>query len=349
MGRENGLRLSNASARTRHQNSLVDHRKTLSPCCVKFSSNCQTAGSRNSAQIGHETVSAIHSTQTDSRDSGRLNAYPSAEAVYGSDAMESVKAFVGLTLMLESAPVLLSAIELRGGALKAWDDYVQSAGLHMQARLDSQRPFLWTDEFSNRTLQVPRGEIVVAPLVGHGTQNVPGGLIHAWIGAVFIPNATFESALAIVHGYDRYKDLYKPVVVGAKLLACTAMDRDFSMNWQRRVLFVNAAMEGQYRAHDFAVDARRGYSIADTRQVQEIGGYGHSGEHLLPPDQGNGYIWRLHSIARCEQRDGGVYLELEAVVKHLSINSLTATLRQTPDAVSSLSGQPGPLCKESLR
>jgi hypothetical protein len=118
--------------------------------------------------------------------------------------------------------------------------------------------------------------------------------IHDWIGAVFIPRATFESVLAVVHDYDRYKDFYKPVVVDSKLLVCTGVDQDFSMTWRRRVLFVNAAMEGQYRPHDFAVDARRGYGVADTRQVQEIDGYGDSGEHLLPPDQGNGNIWRLH-------------------------------------------------------
>ncbi len=78
-------------------------------------------------------------------------------------------------------------------------------------------------------------------------------------------------------------------------------------------------------------------------------GYGHSGERLLPPDQGNGFIWRLHSIARYEERDGGVYLELEVlaltreilaslrwfvnpVVSHLSIISLRTALRQTREA-----------------
>jgi hypothetical protein len=50
-----------------------------------------------------------------------------------------VKACVGLNLML------------------ARDAYVQRAELHMQARLDSQRPFLWTDKFPNPTLQVRRG------------------------------------------------------------------------------------------------------------------------------------------------------------------------------------------------
>jgi hypothetical protein len=160
--------------------------------------------------------------------------------------MKSLEAFVGLTLILESTPKLLSASELRVGVLKVWDGYVQSAELQMQARLDSQRLSLQTDEFPNRTLYVRRGEIVVAPPVGHGIQNVPGGLIHAWLGPVLISKDTLESVPTIVHGYDRYKDFYKPVVVESKLLGCTAMDQDFSMTRQRRVLFVSAAMEGRY-------------------------------------------------------------------------------------------------------
>jgi hypothetical protein len=91
--------------------------------------------------------------------------------------------------------------------------------------------------------------------------------------------------------------------------------------------------------------------------VREIESYGKEGEYLLPPGQGSGYIWRLHSIARYEERDGGVYLELQAialtrsippslrwlvnpVVNHLSINSLTTSLRQTREAVVSLPQSP---------
>jgi hypothetical protein len=220
-------------------------------------------------------------------------------------------------------------------------------------------------------LRIRRGEILVAPVVGHGNQNVPDGLIHDWIGAVFIPKATIESLFAVVHDYARYKKIYQPVVADSQVLACTETDQEFSMTWRHRVLFVNAAMEGQFQAYDFVVDARRAYNVADSRQVQEIEGYGHSGEHLLPPGQGNGFIWRVHTIARTEERDGGVYLELEAIaltrdipaslrwlvnpaVNHLSINSLMTTLRQTRDAVNSLAGRPQPLAscpnsKQQLR
>jgi hypothetical protein len=62
------------------------------------------------------------------------------------------------------------------------------------------------------------------------------------------------------------------------------------------------------------------------------------------------HIWRIYGSARYEQRDGGVYLEIEGialsrdiptsmrwllnpVVNHLSVNSLTTTLWQTREAV----------------
>jgi hypothetical protein len=129
------------------------------------------------------------------------------------------------------------------------------------------------------------------------------------------------------------------------------------MVWQHKILFVDAAIEGQYQAHDFALDGRRGYSIANTTMVREIESYGQNDERFLAPGQGNGFIWRMHSIARYEERDGGVYLELEAialtrdiplslrwmvnpVVNHLSIDSLVTSLRQTRDAVGSLTRRP---------
>jgi hypothetical protein len=155
--------------------------------------------------------------------------------------------------------------------------------------------------------------------------------------------------LGVVHNYDRYKEVFGPAVTDSKLLACSGADQRFSMVWVQKVLFVHAAMEGQYVSHDFTLDKRRVYSLAGTTEVREIQNYGQSGERMLPAGQGNGFIWRLHSITRYEQRDGGVYIELEAmaltrgipaslrwlvtpVVRHLSMNSLAISLRQIRDA-----------------
>jgi hypothetical protein len=266
--------------------------------------------------------------------------------------MRIAKGVIGTALLAASIPAVSGAIELQQGTLQAWNEYIHSADLKMRNRL-AHGPFLWMDESPDRASRVRRGETIVAPMVGQGTREAPNGLIHDWIGAAFIPNARIGGLLAVVHDFDRYKEVYKPVVTDSRMLACSAADQEFSMTWRRHVLFVNAAMEGQYREHDFQVDARRGYTVAETVSVQEIEDYGHPAERLLPPGKGNGFIWRLHSIARYEERDGGLYLELEVialtrdipgslrwlvkpVVNRLSINSLTDTLRQTSLAVAAL-------------
>ena len=256
-------------------------------------------------------------------------------------------------LAISGAPGALEAIDLQPATLQAWNAYIRTADVRMQARADGGQPYLWIDEVAARRARVLRGETVVAPVIERGSHGVPGGLIHDWVGAIFIPHATIAGLFGVVHNYNRYKDYFAPVVAESKAISYTDTDQEFSMVWQHRILVVNAAIQGRYQARDVVLDERRGYNIADTAEVREIEEYGHAGQHLLPPDTGNGFIWRMHSIVRYEERDGGLYLEIEAialtrdipaslrfmvspVVHHLSVNSLTTTLQQTRDAVRSL-------------
>lgn len=274
--------------------------------------------------------------------------------------MRVSKLWFSLSLIAGNVPGILGAMELQPATLKAWQEYVRGADSRIQAPAAAGQPFLWIDGSPERRARVERGEIVVAPMVGRGTQSVQDGLIHDWIGVVFIPNATADGLYRVLHDYNGYKNIYKPVVTDSKTLACTGENQEFAMTWQRKVLFVNAAMEGHYMAHDIALDPRHGYNVADANTVREIEDYGRANQRLLPPDTGNGFIWRMHSIARYEEGAGGVYLELEVmaltrgipasfawlvnpVVNHLSVNSLMTTLRQTRQAVSRLPGSPEPV------
>ena len=86
--------------------------------------------------------------------------------------------------------------------------------------------------------------------------------------------------------------------------------------------------------------------------MREIENYGASNQRELTDGQGKCLLWRFFSIARFEEREGGVYVELEAIalsreipvslrwviepiVNRLSRSSLMASLRQTEDAVRS--------------
>lgn len=250
-----------------------------------------------------------------------------------------------------AAPWAAGAVELQRPTVRAWDAYVRAADLQMRSRTLAGAPFLWVEEDASRAAKTLRGEAVVAPVVGRGTLDVTGGLIHHWIGAIFIPGARLSDLLDVVHDYSRFSEIYRPVVTRSRALSSGQPEQEFAMTWQRHMLFVNAAMQTRYLSHDFPLDAKRGYNITESTSIQEIEDYGRAGQRLLPAGTGKGFIWRLHSIARYQERGNGVYLELEVIaltrdvpaslrwlvnpfMNKVSINSLTATLVQTRDAVT---------------
>ena len=241
------------------------------------------------------------------------------------------------------------AAELKQEALQSWDDYIQSANSRMKDRMASST-FLWVDEDPSRLKEVRAGKILVSPVGPHVPKPVPTGLIHDWIGVAYFPNTNLAEVLAVIQDYDHYQEYYKPSVVESKSLTPPGGDDRFSMVLVNKEVVAKMALDSEYAACYQKVSQDRWYGVAYTTRIQEIREYGHSGEHRLPPDQGSGYIWRLYSIARFEERDGGVYVEIEAmalsrdipvafrlvadpIVRKVSKNSLLASLRQMQDAV----------------
>jgi hypothetical protein len=254
------------------------------------------------------------------------------------------------------SPSLIGAV-LDPDALRAWNEYVAGADLRIQPRLRGELPFLWTDESAERGRRLRSGMTVVAPVISNGFKSVHNALIHHWIGAVFISHGTLQQLAGTLSAYSRYKDFYRPFIAQSKLCAATPSGREFSLVFQYRTTFGSFVYEAQYAARDFTVDPQRSYSIANATQVREINGYGTADERALPPGSGAGLVWRLHSIARYQERDSGVYLELEALaltrgipgplrwlvapmVKHMSFASLESALQKTRYAVWDVNAHP---------
>ena len=245
----------------------------------------------------------------------------------------------------------LDAAELQPVASTAWEAYVARADQQMRARVASAGTFLWVDEAPGRNRRVQNGAILVAPGMGSGTETVPDGLIHHWLAAAFIPQAKLPCVLGVAHDFAHYKQFYRPAVVDSKLLSASGEREDFSMRSLHHALFVTAVVESQFATADFPVDGKRWYIVADSTRVQEVENYGQPNERLLPPDHGRGFVWRLHTITRYEERDGGVYVEMEAIalsrdipaairwfvapaIARFSQSEIMTSIRQTREAVT---------------
>ena len=55
------------------------------------------------------------------------------------------------------------------------------------------------------------------------------------------------------------------------------------------------------------------YSRSTSLRTAEVENSGKPSEHELPPGQDHGFLWNLNSYWRFVERDGGVYVECEAV------------------------------------
>jgi hypothetical protein len=254
--------------------------------------------------------------------------------------------------ILSFAPRLAIAADLKPETIAAWDEYVQVIKGRTQKHVAPGATFLSADENPGEAARLRAGEIIVAPAGPQMPLRVPQGLIHDWAGAAFIPNATLGDVLRILSDYERYKLFYHPHVIDSELITREPSEDRFSMLIMNKSVISKTALRGTYRSSYKRVDAQRYCAITEATQIQEVANYGTPSEHLLPQEEGMGLIWRLYSVTRLEERDGGVYMDLEVValsrdipasvrwfvapiVRQVSRSSLAVSLLQTENAVRS--------------
>jgi hypothetical protein len=241
-----------------------------------------------------------------------------------------IAAYAAITLVVVFFPGTIYAANLMPETLNAWDDYIEAATARMQKRVTSGRPFLSTDEAPGGCARLRTGEILVSPADSNIPRKVPSGLIHHWIGAAFIPNAKLTDVLTVVRDYEQYRQIYHPAVIDSRAVSTSDVEDRFSLLLMNKSVISKTALDSDYRVSYFRVNDARLYSVSESMRVQEIAGFGTASQHTVPKDEGTGIIWRAYSITRFEERDGGVYIEIEALV--LSRN-IPVTLRWLVDPI----------------
>lgn len=252
-----------------------------------------------------------------------------------------------LTLLIFSAATISYAIELKPPTLDAWNAYVLTVTSSMEHRAKGDHPYLWLDESPDMKKRVLAGEAVVVP---RDHDKIPNGLIHHWLGAIFFPGATLDQVNAVLDDYDHYKDMYAPMIMKSKLIEQTDHSRKVNLLLVGKAVGVIGAVDTDDEVQIVKVDADKLYTVSNSVRAQEISDYGKPSQHLLPQDQGPGYVWRTFGITRLLQRDGGVYLEMETVslsrgipwefrwlvapvTEHLPRTVMTQTLNDTSEAI----------------
>jgi hypothetical protein len=117
---------------------------------------------------------------------------------------------------------------------------------------------------------------------------------------------------------------------------------------QKHVLTV--VMDTEYAVTFGRMGTGRGWSTSRSTQITEIENAGTDKERALGPKEEHGFLWRLNTYWAYEERDGGLYLQIESVsltraipaglgwvarpfVESVPRESLEFTLRKTCEAL----------------
>lgn len=236
---------------------------------------------------------------------------------------------LGLVLVAPWHLAAQSMTRLSPESDRAFDDYIAAA----EGKLD------WRAHVSLNDTSVR-----IVPAVLRPTVDLPGAIIHDWAGAVFVPGATVEQALAVLQSYNDYKRLYSPQIAASKLYGHEGNLWRVYLKLHKKKIFT-ADLDTEYSVEYRELEPGRWGMLSHSTKVAEL-----DGGRSLPVGRGHGYLWRLNAYWVLEQRVGGVYMECRAIsmsrdvpaglgwalnpiVKSVPIESLQETLEATRRAL----------------
>ena len=274
-----------------------------------------------------------------------------------------VRAFVLVGFLLVAQGV--RAAELRPATLAAWESYVQLTERRITGELEDGQKALATDFLTDSESRTTRshlrnGQASIRRMktTERNGKEIPvsDGMIHHWLGGIFVPGMTLDSLLRWLQDYDQHERYFQEVEQ-SKLLSREGPEfRIFYRLRRKKVITVyyNTLHTVVYRQQE----SHRASSRSFTTKIAELDNPGTAAEKEKPDGTDRGFLWRLNSYWRFQEEDGGVYVECESVslsrsipfgfgwlvkgdVESIPRESLENTLTSIRDGIRTAMGQAG--------
>jgi hypothetical protein len=126
-------------------------------------------------------------------------------------------------ILIFAAP--LGAADLQPQTAQNYARYIALTQAQVDAELAQGNPYLWVERLPEPRRGAALAELLDGGIVVECLQTLdsgnpisaPGGIIHHWIGSVFVPGATLAQTLAFMEDYDHKVDYSKPDIVRSKI------------------------------------------------------------------------------------------------------------------------------------
>ena len=202
----------------------------------------------------------------------------------------------------------------------SFERYVALSDERNAQELRQGAPFLWVDALpetlrSEKYAAMRRGDVVIERLETRDKGNLiqcPGGLIHHWVGALWIPGATLAQTLALVQAYDRHVQVYSPFELRSQILERGGDNFKVSIRYLRKKI-VTVVLDTVFQIDYHTLDTTHAWSHGRAQSIREIKNHDTPSESYFPEGQGGGYLWGIANYWRFVERDGGTYVQSESI------------------------------------
>jgi hypothetical protein len=198
-------------------------------------------------------------------------------------------------------------------AASAFDSYIGTVESRLAYQHRSRNAFLAPPAVTAQSeTRLRRGELIIEQITPSADEDLPGALLHDWRGTAFAPGAKAADFERLMRNFSAYPQRFQPQVLQARVLAQEGDHYQVSMRVRQRHV-ITVVMDTTYHVTFGQLDAQHGYSISRSTQVSEIGSPGTSSEHVLSSQDEHGFLWRLNTYWSYEERDGGLYMQIESI------------------------------------
>ncbi len=225
-----------------------------------------------------------------------------------------------LSLRLVAALVLLCASlagqipalpPLDGDLQQKYDAYIAATEARIQQEVHSTN-YLWAERSGERWRRVRKGEVVVEPWNPHGRSEFGNGLLHDWIGAMFVPATTLARVTSFLQDYASHKNYFRPEVVDSALVSHDGEDWKIRYRIVKKYI-ITVVVNTDQTANYTQLSPTRLLSRSVATRIAEVKDAGGPGEREVDSRKETSIVWRLNTYWRLEEKDGGVYVECEAI------------------------------------
>ncbi|HEY2002369.1 MAG TPA: hypothetical protein VGG80_08625 [Acidobacteriaceae bacterium] len=225
----------------------------------------------------------------------------------------------GLLLLAASQLAMAQPTPEAVAAFNAYASTVESR-LAQQHRSDDAFLASTASDRGTETMRLRNGELIVDRIVDRipdqhfssSEAEFSGSMLHHWRGTAFVPGATAADFERLMQNFPAYPQYFSPQVLQAALIAQSGVRMQASMRVrQQHVLTV--VMDITYDIDYARLDKQHGYSISRSTRIAEIDSPGTASERALNAGEQHGFLWRLNTYWSYEEKDGGLYLQIESI------------------------------------